>query len=103
MKRLLLVLSVVLIFTSCASSRQVSIFCEPQHAAIYVDGQYQGKGVVVKYQIPPKQKYIVVSCSEDGVSFVERRFYTKSIPSVLNIYLDEYKTYSSNPQTFSTH
>lgn len=103
MKKVLItgVLSGLLSLTSCAV-RSVSIYCEPQRAAIYVDGQYQGNGIV-NYSIPPKQKYIVVSCSEDGVSFVSRKFYTKGLKSGISIYLDEYREYSSDPKTLSTY
>lgn len=91
----------ILLLTSCAT-RRVTIYCEPQRAAIYVDGQYQGNGII-NYSIPPKQKYIVVSCTEDGVSFVNRKFYTKGLKSEISIYLDEYREYSSEPKTLSTY
>lgn len=89
------------LFTSCAA-RRVTIYCEPQRAAIYIDGQYQGNGII-NYSIPPKQKCFVVSCSEDGVSFVSRKFYTKGLKSAISIYLEEYREYSSEPKTLSTH
>lgn len=91
----------LLLLSSCASQR-ISIYCEPQSASIYVDGHYQGDGIV-HYTISRGQKYIVVSCSEDGISFVQRRFYTPHLPSSICIYLDDYKTYSSSPNTLSTH
>ena len=86
---------------SCAPQR-ITVYCEPHQAAIYIDGQYQGNGII-NYSIPRKQKYIIVSCTEDGVSFVNRRFLTKGIKSEISIYLDEYKTYSSDPKTLSTY
>jgi len=86
---------------SCAPQR-ITVYCEPQQAAIYIDGQYQGNGII-NYSISRKQKYIIVSCTEDGVSFVNRRFFTKGIKSEISIYLDEYKTYSSDPNTLSTY
>lgn len=91
-----------LLFLSSCAARRVTICCEPQRAAIYVDGQYQGNGII-NYSIPPKQKYIVVSCSEDGISFASRKFYTKGLKSPISIYLDEYREYSSEPKTLSTY
>ena len=52
-------------FTSCAP-KQVIIYCEPQQANIYVDDQLVGQGIV-HYYIPRKQKYITVSCGEEGI------------------------------------
>lgn len=96
-----LLAGLLLLFTSCAA-RRVTIYCEPHRAAIYVDGQYQGNGII-HYSIPHKQKYIIVSCSEDGVSFVNRKFYTRGLKSEISIYMDEYKEYSSEPKTLSTY
>lgn len=89
------------LLTSCAA-RRVTIYCEPHRAAIYVDGKYQGNGIIY-YSIPHRQKYIVVSCSEDGVSFVNHKFYTRGLKSEISIYMDEYKEYSSEPKTLSTY
>lgn len=86
---------------SCAPQR-ITVYCEPHQAAIYIDGQYQGNGII-NYSIPRKQKYIIVSCTDDGISFVNRRFFTKGIKSEISIYLNEYKTYSSDPKTLSTY
>lgn len=91
----------LLLLTSCAA-RRVTIYCEPHRAAIYVDGQYQGNGII-NYSIPRKQNYIIVSCSEDGVSFVNRKFYTRGLKYEISIYMDEYKEYSSEPKTLSTY
>ena len=100
-----------LILWSCAfttsfllsfSPQRITVYCEPHQAAIYIDGQYQGNGII-NYSIPRKQKYIIVSCTDDGISFVNRRFFTKGIKSEISIYLDEYKTYSSDPKTLSTY
>ena len=41
---------------SCAPQR-ITVYCEPHQAAIYIDGQYQGNGII-NYSIPRKQKYI---------------------------------------------
>lgn len=87
---------------SCSTVRNVTICCEPQRAAIYVDGTYQGSGIV-NYSFPRKQKYIVVACSEDGETFMKRKFYTRSLPASINLYLSEYLSYSSGNETLSTH
>ncbi len=90
-----------ILLPDCAPQR-ITVYCEPHQAAIYIDGQYQGNGIV-NYSIPRKQKYIVISCTKDGVSFIDRKFYTRGLRPEINIYLDEYNTYSSNPKTLSTN
>ena len=100
MKRVLLALAISLIFTACAT-RRVAIYCEPQKADIYVDEQLMGQGIVY-YNIPRGQKYITISCGEDGAIYTSRKYYTKSIGSVVNIYLEEFKRYSSDKSTLST-
>ena len=87
------------LLTSCAP-RKVTIYCQPQHAGIYVDGVFQGNGIV-DYYLPKGQKSFVVSCSEDGVTFVNRKLYTRSLPTSVSLYLDEYRTYSSGNKTLS--
>lgn len=101
-KRVFAVVASGLLFTACAV-RRVTICCEPHTAAIYVDGMYQGKGLV-EYTIPKGSKHIVVSCSEDGISFGNRRFSTRGISPYINIYMSEYMQYSSSPaSTLTTH
>ncbi len=90
-----------LFMTSC-SVQHVTIYCEPHNADIYINGKFQGNGIV-DFPIPPHQPYIVVSCSEDNVFLYERQFSTKNLPSVINIYLDEYKKYSSESSMLKTH
>ena len=99
MKRVLLALAISMIFTSCAT-RRVVIYCEPQKADIYVDEQLMGQGIVY-YNIPRGQKYITISCGEDGVIYTSRIFNAKSIAAEINIRLDEYKRYSSDNNSLS--
>lgn len=88
---------------SCSTVRHVTIYCEPQRAAIYVDDVYQGNGIV-RYEIPKGQKYITVSCSEDGVNFASRRLYVRGLQSSISFSLDEYMRYASDNQNqLSTH
>lgn len=103
MKKLVLFFPFLGLFflVSCAT-RQVTIYCEPQQANIYVDGQLVGQGIV-RYNIPRKLKTIEISCGENGIIYTSRKFHTKGIGPIINIYLDEYKRYSSDPNTLSTH
>ena len=87
--------------TSCAV-QHVAIYCEPQNAAIYVNGEYLGNGII-NYAIPRKCKHIVVSCSEDGISFIHQEFCSRELPSSINLYLEEYKTYSSDYKSLTIH
>lgn len=101
-KRLFVAIVVAISFSACTTQR-VTICCEPHNAAIYVNGMYQGKGLV-EYCIPRGSKHIVVSCSEDGVSFANRTFPTHGISPYINIYMSEYMRYSSSPaKTLITH
>lgn len=89
-------------FLTACSPKQVTIYCEPQNASIYVNGLYQGQGIV-KYPIPPKQKYFVISCTLDGESFVSRNVHVRNIKSDINIYLRDPLRYSQQDKTLSTH
>lgn len=91
-----------LFFLASCAARQVTICCEPQRANIYIDGQLVGQGIV-RYNIPRKLKTIEISCGENGIIYTSRKFHTKGIGPIINIYLDEYKYYSSDPNTLSTH
>lgn len=85
------------LLTSCAPQR-VTVYCEPHFAKIYIDGKYQGNGIV-QYSIPKSQKYIVVSCTEDDMRFISRKFLVHGLKSEISVYMDEYTDYSSSPKT----
>ncbi len=88
---------------SCSAVKHVTIYCEPQRASIYVDDVYQGNGIV-RYEIPKGQKYITVSCSEDGINFASRRLYVRGLQSSISFSLGEYMRYASDGQPqLSTH
>ncbi len=89
------------ILSSCAT-KQVVVYCEPQNANIYINEHLVGQGIVY-YQIPRNQKYIMVSCGEGDIIYTSRKFYINKRKSEINIYLEEYKKYSSSPNTISTH
>lgn len=82
---------------SCAGVKQVTIYCEPQRAAIYVDEVYRGNGIV-RCDIPRRQKYVTIACSEDGVRFAERRLLVRSLDAAVEFRLEEYLHDSSLPQ-----
>ena len=77
-----LLLFIGFLLSSCAT-KQVIVYCEPQNANIYINEQLVGQGIVY-YKMP-------------------RRFYINQRKSEINIYLEEYKKYSSSPNTISTH
>lgn len=92
--RLIICASSVVILFSCVATKHVTITCEPSSAGIYINDVYQGVGIV-KCEIPIKQKYVEISCSEDGVNFAKRRFYIRSMNSIVNFKISEYMQYSS--------
>ena len=96
-----LLLFIGFLLSSCAT-KQVIVYCEPQNANIYINEQLVGQGIVY-YKMPRNQKYIMVSCGECGIIYTSRRFYINQRKSEINIYLEEYKKYSSSPNTISTH
>lgn len=89
----------VLFSSSCTSVKHITITCNPSTAEIYVDDVYQGNGFV-KYDIPKGQKYIQISCSDDGVNYASRRFYVRSIDSIIDFQLKEMLRYSSGNPNF---
>ena len=102
MKRVLICGAALLsLLTSCAV-RSVTIYCEPQSAAIYIDGEYVGNGIV-NYSIPKGMRCFELSCTEDGESFVSRTVYTRGISPTISIYLSEYMQYSSEHKTMTTY
>ena len=89
----------VFLCSSCTSVKHITITTNPSTAEIYVDDVYQGNGFV-KYDIPKGQKYIQISCSDDGVNFVSRRFYVRSIDQIVDFQLKEMLRYSSGNPNF---
>lgn len=89
------------ILTSCAAQRVV-VYCEPSQTSIYIDGSYQGDGIV-HYSIPKGQKFITISFYDGNEYIVTRKFCTKGLSREISIYLDEYKSYSFTPKTLITY
>lgn len=96
--RKIVFIAISMMLCSCVSSK-VTILSEPSTAAIYVDDIYQGNGIV-QYEIPKGQKYIEISCSEDGVNFARRRFFVRSMDRTISFRISEYMQYSSGAPTF---
>ena len=86
-----------LTLASCAGVKQVAVYCEPQSAAIYVDEVYRGNGIV-RCDIPRRQKYVTIACSEDGVRFAERRLLVRILSPTVEFRLEEFQRYSSSAQ-----
>ena len=91
----------LILLASCAPQK-VTVYCEPHYARIYIDGKYQGNGIV-QYSIPKSQKYIVVSCTEDDMRFISRKFLVHGLKSEISVYMGEYTDYSSSPKTLLTY
>ena len=87
------------ICSSCTSVKHITITSNPSTAEIFIDDVYQGKGFV-RYEIPKGQKYITISCSDDGVNYASRRFYVRSMDSNIDFYLKEMLKYSSGGPNF---
>ncbi len=100
MKRVcfLLLLLVPLLLNSCAASKIVTIHCDPSAAAIYVNEEYQGNGMVT-YHIPSGMKWVSIYCTTDGVNFAGQRYYVKSLGKYVDIKLKENMSYSSSQNT----
>lgn len=101
MKTYAILLFVIGLFlsSSCTSVKHITITCNPSTAEIYVDDVYQGKGFV-RYDIPKGQKYIQISCSDDGVNYASRRFFVRSMETNIDFYLTEMLKYSSGNPNF---
>lgn len=89
----------VVCLVSCVGTKHITITSTPNSADIYVDGVFQGTGYV-QYSIPKNQKYIEISCSEDGVIVAQRRYKVRDMGSNVDFTISEYMRYSSggNPK-----
>lgn len=89
--------------SACAGPKQLAIYTQPSHAAIYVDDVFVGNGAV-EYTLPQGQKYVEIACSVDGVEFARRRFFVRSMPSVVTMSAPkEFQRYSSDYNSISVH
>ena len=72
----ILIISMLAIITlsliSCSSPKTLALACQERQIEIYVDDQYLGRDLV--YYTPAKgQKYIEISCRENGIEVYHRR------------------------------
>ena len=88
-----------MLLSSCTASKIVTIHCEPSQAAIYVNEEYQGNGMVT-YHIPSGMKWVSIYCTTDGVNFAGQRYYVRSLGKYVDIKLVENMNYSSSQNTF---
>ena len=84
----------VVCLSSCVGTKHITITSTPNSANIYVDGVFQGTGYV-QYDIPKNQKYIDISCGEDGIILAQRRFNVRSMSHHIDFSITEYMRYSS--------
>lgn len=75
---------------------------KPQTASIYVDGEYQGTGYV-KYYAPKGAQSIKVSCSTDGIIYDEKEVFLSKKQQYINVSIDEFMRYGSQPTMIKNH
>ena len=63
---------------SCSSPRNLVLTCQERHIEIYVDDQYLGRDLV-NYTVPKGQKYVEVSCRDNGIEVYHKKVYTDNL------------------------
>lgn len=82
---------------SCSSSRTVALMCKERHIEIYADDQPLGRDLV-RYTVPKGQKYIEVSCRDNGVEVLHRRINVEDKNNTLiELQIPKHYKYSSKP------
>lgn len=82
---------------SCSSSsRLIGLSCQERQIEIYVDNQYCGRDLIY-YSAPRSQKYIEVSCRENGVEVYSRRINIENKDhKLIELQIPKIYKYSSN-------
>lgn len=88
--------------TNCAVSRHITVMSKPHDASIYIDGEYQGKGVV-KYAAPKGAKSVRVSCSTDGFIYDEKEVHLSKKHQYISVSLEELMQYGSQQVQIKNH
>lgn len=83
--------------TSCSSTRTVALMCKERHIEIYADDQPLGRDLV-RYTVPKGQKYIEVSCRDNGVEVLHRTINVEDKNNTLiELQIPKNYRYSSKP------
>lgn len=94
-----ILVTMMLLFSSCSSSISISLLCDEPSVEIYVNDDYVGRGLV-SYTSPKGQDEIRVSCRENGVEVYSRSFYIKGKNNQLfELTIPKDYKYSSSPTT----
>ncbi len=94
----LVMILIAMFFTvSCSSPRNLVLTCEERHIEIYVDGQYLGRDLVY-YTVPKGQKYVEVSCRNNGVEIYSKKVYTDDLKkgNMFELQIPKHLKYSNN-------
>lgn len=86
-----------LFLLSCSSPKTFTLNCQERHIEIYADDQYLGRDLV--YYTPAKgQRYIEISCRDNGVEVYHKRINVESKKGTLiELQIPKNYRYSSKP------
>ena len=82
---------------SCSTPKMFALSCQERQIEIYVDDQYLGRDLV--YYAPAKgQKYIEVTCKDNGVEVYQKRVNIEGRKGTLiELQIPKHYRYSSKP------
>ena len=82
---------------SCSSPRDLVLTCQERHIEIYIDGLYLGRDMV-NYRVPKGQKYVEVSCRNDGIEVYSKKIYTDDLKNrnLIELQIPKNLKYSNN-------
>lgn len=86
-----------LVQTSCSAPKTFALSCQERQIEIYVDDQYLGRDLV--YYTPAKgQKYIEISCRDNGIEVYHRRINVEGKRgNLIELHIPKNYKYSSQP------
>ena len=88
--------TILLAFSSCASTTSVSFLCDQEDLQIYVNDDYVGTGLV-NYTAPRGVTTAEVECKKDGITVFSRNYYIKGHNRELfDIHIPQNNSYSSD-------
>ena len=89
---------ILLCFTaSCCAPRDLVLTCQERHIEIYVDNQYLGRDMV-KYTFHKGQKYVEVSCRDNGMEVYHKKIYVEDLKNgnLVELQIPKNLKYSNN-------
>ena len=88
---------IVLSFTACSTPKTFALTCQERQIEIYVDDQYLGRDLV--YYTPFKgQKYIEISCRDNGIEVYHKRVNVEGKKgNLIELQIPKNYRYSSKP------